>query len=329
MLDDGPRHLPQVGLDLHDIAVGKFDESNELAVLPEVIRHLGDRAVDPAVTGIVGEHHDLRTALEHELLVHGNLETIQVTGEDGRVMDRLVLELLEHHAVTGRGHAIGGGQRQPELVDGRGEFRVGAGVEFAAGLLEQAALAHGVEDVDQAVVPDLTEHRAQFHRGEIIRVVGVRGEKVRSLVAGGEVLAFVVGDHGRELIQIPHQHQLYPAVLPTGLGTETLQRGNQAIEQVGPDHGCLIHDQGVQFPQRLGEPAGEVLSGAHLLRGHARIQRQQPVDRVALHVERGDPGRCHDHNIAPGVGHELPDQRGLTGARLTREEHVFAVVQPL
>ena len=329
MLDDGSRHLPQVGFHLHEILIGKFDENDQFAVVPEVIGHLGDRAVDPAIAGIVGEHHDLRAALEDQFFVHGDLETVQIAGEECGVMDRFLLELLEHPAVACGGHAVGGGQRQPEFLDGRREFGVRAGVELSAGLLEQAALTHGIENVDQAVVTDLPEHRAQLDRGEILRVVGVRGEEIRGLVAGGEVFTFVVGDHGRQLIEVPDQHQLHPAVFSTGLGAKPFQRGHQAVEEIGTDHGGLIHDQGVQFPQCLGEPAGEVLTGAHLLRGHPRIQRQQPVDRVALHVERGDSGRCHDHHIPTGVGHELADQRGLTGARLAREEHVFAVMQPL
>lgn len=48
------------------------------------------------------------------------------------------------------------------------------------------------------------------------------------------------------------------------------------------------------------------------------------MDGVAVDVERGDAGGRDDHDVAVGVGHEPPDQRGLAGARLAGQKQVAA-----
>ena len=58
-------------------------------------------------------------------------------------------------------------------------------------------------------------------------------------------------------------------------------------------------------------------------------EAEQPVDGVAVDVERGDAGRRDDDHIAVGVGHEVADQRRLAGARLAGQEDMPAAGQQL
>src|SRR5699024_10540744 len=105
----------------------------------------------------------------------------------GVVRELLARQTLQPGPVTGGGHAVGGGEGQPELPVGWLELRPGPRIERGAGAVDQRALADGVEDGGQLPVPGLAEHTREVDGGEVAAAVGVRGEEVRGAVAGGEV----------------------------------------------------------------------------------------------------------------------------------------------
>src|SRR5699024_7514202 len=139
----------------------------------------------------------------------------------------------------------------------------------------------------------------------------------------------VIGHHRRQLVQIAHQHQLYPAEGRAGPRAVQLERGGERIEQVRPHHRRLVDDERVQLLQRLREAPRVVAAAAHRLLGDAEREGEQAVDRVPVHVQRRDPrGRDRDRGALGGF-EVVTDQRGLAGARLAGEEEVVAGVQVL
>ena len=99
-----------------------------------------------------------------------------------------------------------------------------------------------------------------------------------------QVLPLALGDHRWQLVEIAHQHQLDAAEGLPGVGSEAFQRRHEAVEQVGPHHRDLVDDQGVQRLERAGEAARVVVARGHLFRRGGGVEREEPMDRVAVDV---------------------------------------------
>jgi hypothetical protein len=91
-------------------------------------------AVDPSVALVVVEQHHLSADLEPQRLLDGWVEQRQVS-VDPCVVDQFVArQSFELLTIAGRHQAVGRRQRQPELVVGRNEIGIGAGIELLLGV---------------------------------------------------------------------------------------------------------------------------------------------------------------------------------------------------
>ena len=101
--------------------------------------------------------------------------------------------------VTRRHQPVCRTQRQPELVLGRHEVRIGAAVQLLLGMAQQHTLAHLVENGRHSVITELAEHCGQRHGGEVVAAETVGGEEIRCLVCRREEYGLTVGDDRRQL----------------------------------------------------------------------------------------------------------------------------------
>ena len=154
--------------------------------------------------------------------------------------------MVEPLSVARRHQSVRGSQRQPELVVGRHEVRIGAGVELVAGVADKHALANFVQDRGHSVVAELAKHRGEGDRREVLDTEVVRGEEVRRRVPRFEIARLGLVHHRGQLMEVADEDELHAAERRAGNRTEPFQRGGNLIEEVRPHHRRLVDDQRVQ-----------------------------------------------------------------------------------
>ncbi len=141
----------------------------------------------------------------------------------------------------------------------------------------------------------LAVDRAELVDREVGVVPDARVEEPHRGVAVGEVRPLLgVAGHRRQLIRVAEQHELHAAERLVRLLPRLPQGAVHRIQQVGVDHRHLVDDEGVDGVEQLAQLGALV----DLVVGDdADRQAEQRMDGLAADVERGDTGRCADHEL--------------------------------
>ncbi len=162
------------------------------------------------------------------------------------------------------------------------------------------------------VGPELYEPEAQA-------LEGPRVEEVLAPVVALEDLLLALGDHGRELVEVAEEDHLHAAEWQSAVPPVEPQEPVDAVEEVGPDHRYLVDHYRVDGPVLPRRVEAEL---PDRVRGDVGLEAEEGVYRLALHVQRRDPGRGQHGHVLAGRAPEVREEGGLAGPCLAGYEEV-------
>ena len=77
-------------------------------------------------------------------------------------------------------------------------------------------------------------------------------------------------------------------------------------DAAGHDHAATEKNSGLQHIHN--HATGSIVWFPTWKKFRETTDWSEAVDGVAVDVQGGDPGGCHDHDIAVGIGYEVPDE---------------------
>ena len=177
----------------------------------------------------------------------------------------------------------------------------------------------------------LTVHLLQLYR----HVTGCRQrlamEKISRLVMLFQQHPFVILHHGSQLLQVPDQQQLHPAESLVTVPVTT-QHVIHRVQQIRPHHTHLVDHQQVDrldniyfFPTELIRETSLPVMRYHIRdTRYIRPERQleKRVNGHSTRVNRRHARRSHHDHPLRGTLFQVPQKRGLSRSRLSRQEHV-------
>ena len=111
------------------------------------------------------------------------------------------------------------------------------------------------------------------------------------------------GDHRRELIEVADEDHLNTAEPSLAVRSVETEKLLHTIKEVGPYHGNLIDDDGVEF-------AIDVVFGDPLnfMGCDARLESEEGMDGLAAYIEGGHAGGREDSHLLTGGAAEVVEQ---------------------
>ena len=159
------------------------------------------------------------------------------------------------------------------------------------------------------------------------RGVGARAERAaKGERVGGEEALLLARDDRRKLVEIADEDHLQAAEPFLRARTVEAEELLDAVHEVGPDHGHLVDDDGVEVAVEGGAVGGGAPALAELADGVRRdvgLEAEEGVDRLAADVQGGDAGRGQDGDALERLAAPELEEGRFPGPGLAGDEDVL------
>ncbi len=146
-------------------------------------------------------------------------------------------------------------------------------------------------------------------------------KKIRRAVEAFKDFLFVVGNDRRKLVHIADKNHLHAAKNRARLGAVNFEKGVDAVEQVGAEHGYFINENRVQIAE-YAEAARFDFQIFDFGNGDVDGKIKKAVNRLAFNIEGGDSRRGDDDQVFGAVLVAVVEQGGFAGAGFSGNEKV-------